>query len=221
MTHRELVFRALDCAGPARAPRQLWSLPWADLHHPGAAASILAELPSDLVSVPGFDRQPERTLGDAYAAGTYVDAWGCVFENRQPGVIGEVKRPIVEDWADTSRVHFPTGWLTIDAEQVNAWCRGTDGFRMAGCCPRPFEQLQFMRGTENLLIDLALGDAGLMAFIDRLHAFYCEELELWAKTEVDALMFMDDWGSQQGLLANPLLWREVDRKSTRLNSSHT
>ena len=36
-----------------------------------------------------------------------------------------------------------------------------------------------------------------------------EELELWAKTEVDALTFMDDWGSQQALLIAPELWREL------------
>ena len=32
---------------------------------------------------------------------------------------------------------------------------------------------------------------------------------LWTKTDVDALMFMDDWGSQQSLLIDPALWRDV------------
>lgn len=209
MTPRELVNRTLDLAQPARAPRQLWALPWAEMHHPGVVAGISADYPDDIAGAPGYHRDWELTHGDAYEVGEYIDAWGCVFENKQRGVIGEVKQPIVEDWSDTSRVHFPLGWLSIDVEKISAWCRETDRFTMAGCCPRPFEQLQFMRGTENLLVDLALGDEGLMAFVARLHAFYCEEFELWAQSEVDAMMFMDDWGSQQTLLASPALWRAV------------
>jgi uroporphyrinogen decarboxylase len=34
-------------------------------------------------------------------------------------------------------------------------------------------------------------------------------MELWVKTDVDALMYMDDWGSQQALLIDPSVWREI------------
>lgn len=81
-------------------------------------------------------------------SGEYVDEWGCVFENRQKGVIGEVKRPVVEDWADLSRVHFPKGWLTLDRDKINRFCQDTTRFVQAGFCPRPFEQLQFLRGQK-------------------------------------------------------------------------
>jgi uroporphyrinogen-III decarboxylase len=76
-------------------------------------------------------------------------------------------------------------------------------------CPRPFEQLQFLRGSENLYLDLADPPAELLAFMRELHAFYCEVLETWAGTAVDALRFMDDWGSQRALLIAPALWREL------------
>lgn len=36
-----------------------------------------------------------------------------------------------------------------------------------------------------------------------------EEVEYWCKTEVDAVHFMDDWGSKTSLLINPAIWREV------------
>ncbi|MEW5902596.1 MAG: uroporphyrinogen decarboxylase family protein, partial [Acidobacteriota bacterium] len=32
---------------------------------------------------------------------------------------------------------------------------------------------------------------------------------VWARTAVDALVFSDDWGSQQALLISPELWREM------------
>lgn len=58
-------------------------------------------------------------------------------------------------------------------------------------------------------MDLALDDEGMHAFLRKMHSFYVRELELWAQTEVDALMFMDDWGSQLSLLINPETWRAV------------
>ena len=58
-------------------------------------------------------------------------------------------------------------------------------------------------------MDLGRPPQAFRDFLQRLHAFYVEELTRWAKTDVDALMFMDDWGSQQGLLISPDLWREL------------
>ena len=43
----------------------------------------------------------------------------------------------------------------------------------------------------------------------RVHDLNCRELEAWARTEVDGLVFIDDWGSQRGLLINPTQWRET------------
>ncbi len=209
MTSRELVKKTLEFSNTGRVPRQLWTLPWADSHYPGAADNLQAEFPDDLVSVLGYYREALHTQGDPYKEGIYVDPWGCIFENRQSGIIGEAKEPIVNDWSDTARVHFPVEALSVDISKVNEFCRKTDRFVMAGCCPRPFEQLQFMRGTEALYVDLALEDEGLEAFIRKLHSFYIKELELWAQTEVDALLFMDDWGSQQSLLINPETWRKI------------
>ena len=39
--------------------------------------------------------------------------------------------------------------------------------------------------------------------------FYCDLLEKWAKTDVDALSFMDDWGSQRSLLISPAMWERM------------
>jgi uroporphyrinogen-III decarboxylase len=58
-------------------------------------------------------------------------------------------------------------------------------------------------------LDLGRPSGELRAFLQRLHAFYVEELTLWAQTEVDGLSFMDDWGSQHAVLISPELWREL------------
>jgi uroporphyrinogen-III decarboxylase len=169
---------------------------------------IQTQFPDDLVSSPAFLEEQPKTLGDPYVPGIFVDEWGCTFENIQRGIIGIVHEPLLKDWQDLETVRIPTELLSVDVEAVNAFCRSTDKFVLSGCCPRPFERLQFIRSSENLFVDLITHIEEVLFLLNKLHQFYIEELELWAKTEVDALTFMDDWGAQNSLLINPKMWRQ-------------
>lgn len=206
---RTLIKQTLTFSSPTRIPRDLWTLPWANLHYPRELAELQRRFPSDMAGAPGFLRTPPRTSGDPYVVGTYIDEWGCAFENLQPGVIGEIKHPLVSSWDDLEKVKPPVETLTIDAEQVNAFCKSTDRFVTGGCCPRPFERMQFLRGSENVYYDLAEERPEFFTALDRVHQFYLQELEQWAKTDVDGLTFMDDWGAQRALLISPRQWRKV------------
>jgi hypothetical protein len=207
---RELVLQTLNFDDPARAPRQLWWLPWAEIHHPAELAEIRGAFPTDIESAPGFLREPVFAKGDACEPGVFMDDWGAEFVNIQRGVVGEVKNPLIRDWTgDVEKVHVPREWLSVDTDQVNRFCAGTDRFILAGCCPRPFEQMQFLRGTADFYMDLLTQPPEMLAFLKTMHGFFCEQMELWTRTDVDALMFMDDWGSQQSLLIDPALWRDV------------
>lgn len=204
---REIVYQTLEFKNPVRAPRQLWHLPWAEMHFPNELREIQQSFPADIVGAPIEFSDPPRIEGDSCRKGRFVDEWGCVFENIQDGVIGEVKDPLVKDWDhDTARIHIPREWLTFDRDAVNRFCGDSNRFVMCTCLARPFERLQFLRGTADLMMDLLMEPPAMLRFFDEMHAFYCELFEAWAKTDVDALMFMDDWGSQQSLLIAPDVW---------------
>lgn len=211
MNSRELVLRTLNFDNPDRVPRHKWTLPWANINYPNELAAINSDYPDDITGSPGFYHEKDISEGDATEIGESIDAWGCKFLNYQRGIIGEVKEPLVQDenWKDASNIHIPTEWLTMNVDKINNFCKSTDKFVVGGACPRPFEQLQFIRGTENLFIDLMIRPKGLMDFMSKMHEFYCELMTKWAKTDVDALNFMDDWGSQKSLLINPKLWEEL------------
>ncbi len=212
MTSRELVHRTLEFRnGTGRVPRELWYLEWAKLHYPVELKRIKTDFPNDLVDTPGILHTPRlREHGDAWRAGEYVDAWGCTFTNIQDGVVGQTKKPLVaeEDWSDWENVHIPVEWLDFEIEQVNAYCAQSDKFCNSGCCPRPFEQLQFIRTTEMLYVDLMDPPADFLKFLGKMHSFYCDQVEKWARTDVDGIKMMDDWGSQRSLLINPVQWRK-------------
>jgi uroporphyrinogen decarboxylase len=209
-TPRELVYQTLRREAPARAPRQIWLLPWAEWRYPDELAAIRRDYPEDIQHVAGHFPRPVRTPGDAYQIGSYVDEWGCTFQNIQAGVIGEVKAPLIADWeSDAARVRFPDEVLDINRDATNRDCASTDRFTIAGGSPNPFERMQFLRGSEALYMDLADPPAAMLRFLTALHRFYCRQLDAWARSDVDALMMGDDWGSQRGLLIRPALWREV------------
>ena len=214
MTSRELVYKNLEFRNSSgRAPRQLWALPWAENTYPEEYRAIVRDYPADIIGSAFVLKEKGIARGSPFEIGDSVDAWGCRFTNIQRGVHGEVKEPIVspddENWEDTSKVHIPTEWFSFDTDEVNRFCKSTDKFVLSGCCPRPFEQLQFIRGSEQLFVDLALRPSGLFKFLQKMHSFYCELFEKWAKTDVDALNMMDDWGTQRGLLIHPDTWVEI------------
>ncbi|MEG0691536.1 MAG: uroporphyrinogen decarboxylase family protein [Oscillospiraceae bacterium] len=211
MTSRELVRATLEFKNPPRAPRNMWVLPWANIYHKDEVERIERAFENDFAGPQDCWREYPKTEGDACKIGRYVDEWGCIFTNVQDGVIGEVKDPIIvdEDWEDADNVRFPVEWLTVIPEVVNEQYENSDRWFNCGCCPRPFEQLQYLRGTENLYMDLMVKPPKMMEFIAKMHAFYCELLTVWAQTDVDGLNIMDDWGAQRSLLINPTIWREI------------
>ena len=209
MTSRELVVDSLEFRSPARVPRQLWLLPWAEMTWPAELAAIRRRFPDDIVTSPAFLREPLRTTGQEYEPGLFVDEWGCRFESKLAGIIGQVKDPVLKSWADLDAVRVPRERLSVDVGKVDDFCDRSPAFVLAKTWSRPFELVQFLRGPENLYLDLAERPEGLDRLLEKVHDFYKEETELWASTEVDALVFADDWGGQSSLLVSPGLWREL------------
>jgi uroporphyrinogen decarboxylase len=210
-TPRDLVYQTLDFAGPQRVARHLWTLPWAEMHYPGAITHMQVDFPNDIVGAPHIYKTPPRTYGDQYETGTYTDEWGSVFTSFQRGVIGEVKHPLIkgENWEDSANLRLPVELLSVDTEIINAFCRNSDKFVTGGANVNPFERMQWIRGSEQLYVDIALQTPGMYDVLRHVHSFNCDLLSLLASTQVDALCVFDDWGAQRSLLINPKQWVEV------------
>lgn len=215
MTSRERVFRALEFEKPDRAPRNLWRLPWVEMFAANQIEDMLREFPEDFAGPAEQVLPPgDRCRGVKARKGTYVDDWGCPWEIGEDGVIGEVKHPPLADWAAMS--DFTPPWEIIENADWDAVNRsqeknlaGEQKFMVCGTTIRPFERMQFLRGSENLYIDLGYAAPEVRSLRDMIHEFNLKELECWVKTDCDGLSFMDDWGSQKSLLISPAMWREL------------
>ncbi len=210
-TSRELVQRCLKFDYPERVPRDLWILPWAEIHYPDDLAEIQARYPSDFkASIDVYQPSP-RIKGDPHKIGSYTDEWGCVFTNVQEGVIGEVRQPLITDLNDWKQLDPPYETLPEKKarDRINAFCCSTDKFVTSGCCPRPWERYQFLRGTTDAMMDMMDPNERVMGLLRRIHDFYLKEVEFWISTDIDAIFFMDDWGAQSQLLIPPAIWHEI------------
>ena len=167
----------------------------------------------DFITAVSVYKPSPKVKGDPYVIGEYVDEWGCVFTNYQDGVIGEVKAPMITDISDWKIVSPPYDTLPDDKQkaydEISRSYEKTDKFVLGNCCPRPWERYQFLRGTEDAMIDMMMPEEGGADLLKAIHDFYLKEMEFWVKADVDAVMFMDDWGSQNQLLIPPRIWNEL------------
>lgn len=205
MTSRERVYATLDFTGPDRLPTDFWPLPSTWYNRREAVDRIVAKYPCDF-----HGTSVENVFNiDGYTAGALTDVWGCEWLNLQDGVIGEVKRAPLTDYAALRSYRWPEvvfgpQWQNLDATLA----ANRDRFSL-GWVGDIFERMQFLRGPENLYIDLADEDCGeVYELRDRLAAMMRSYTERWARSAVDAIFFSDDWGSQRSLLISPRRWRE-------------
>lgn len=212
-TSRELVKQCLTFEKPARIPRDMWLLPWAENHYPEAVNELKKRFPADFLTSSYMYSPSPRAKGDPYKVGEYTDEWGCVFINVQDGIIGEVKTPVIHDITDWKHIKPPYELLPQNPEKsyaiISREYENNSQFILAGCCPRPWERYQFLRGTVNAMMDVMTPEEGGADLLTVIHNYYMKELEFWVKSDVDAIMFMDDWGSQNQLLIPPFVWREL------------
>lgn len=134
MTSRELVIQALRFETLDRIPTELADVCGAPWQYPAGKSW-------------GIERKKGRRM----------DIWGCIWEMAEDEVCGEVKNAPLSggDWAGLARFQPP--WEALDGadlSRVNAAHANTDKFMipMLDPMPNPFERMQHLRGTEQLLL---------------------------------------------------------------------
>jgi uroporphyrinogen-III decarboxylase len=68
-----------------------------------------------------------------------------------------------------------------------------------------------LRGFDNVMLDLAVGEPRLYELRDRLVQYHLDSLRQDVLTPADGVGFGDDWGTETGLMISPKLWRSFFR----------
>lgn len=221
MTGRERVIRALEFDDPDRTPRDLWWLPAVEMFQEEDLNHVLKRFPMD-ISYPEFEpgqsdfqRKSDFPNCTVYGLinpteGRYIDEWGSIWHVSEDGVLGEVKEPSLKDLSNVEDLKVPWGFLdSTSFQDVDEICNQTDRFTLSGISARPFERMQFIRGTENLYKDIIQEKDKVVKLRDKIHEYNKAHLRKWLETDVDGIWMMDDWGANNNLLISPDIWREL------------
>jgi len=172
--------------------------------------SFIKEFPVDIKcaeSYPSGDREFFKLISKK---GTYKDEWGSIWYVGEPGFTGEVKEPALDDWSKLKNFKPPYHLIKKrNKDFIDDLCSRSNEFILSSITARPFERIQFLRGTENLYMDIGYDRPEFYRLLKLVHEYYLKDIESWCKTAIDGVFFMDDWGSARDLLINPKIWREV------------
>jgi uroporphyrinogen decarboxylase len=157
---------------------------------------------------------------DAGGYWEYLDEWGITHRKPKPdGLYYSVARsPLAGDITPDTIGDYPwpstgdPGRLEGLRERALASRAAGKAVVLKGVLTGAFEMGQRLRGPENLLLDLATGEASAFALLDKLIelklAFWEMALPRLADA-VDVVAEFDDYGTQESQLISPRMFREI------------
>ena len=120
------------------------------------------------------------------------------------------KKPVLERWSDLDQFTPPFEQIKKrDLDYIDNYCEQSEKFIISPVAARPFERLQWLRGTENALIDIVDNSAELQKLLGIIHEYNLKDIRSWCKTNIDAITLADDWGTNLSLIIDPLIWNSV------------
>ncbi len=100
------------------------------------------------------------------------------------------------DWGhlDTYLFPEPSYYITPEAKDAVRHNR-RDRYTYVGTFGAYFQLMSFLRGYENLMVDLITGSEELVILADRLLEYFLQLIEKWSEVGIDGVFFGDDWGT--------------------------
>lgn len=215
MTHKENWLRTVEFRCPEWIP---WSVSFAPLTwhtHREKLEDVLLRHPK---LFPWFKKGSVDfdSFSPVYREGEYfTDNWGCVWYNTLGGLEGQVVEHPLADWANLDNYEFPDvmtkserGSRDWDAIRKSFNKQRDAGGLVVGDGERLFDRLYFLRGFENLMIDIATDDPRLTLLIDRFTEHQLKLVNQYLSIGVDAIAFHTDIGAQNQLMISPEKFRK-------------
>jgi hypothetical protein len=221
MNARENVLRAIRFKNPETIPVSVFFNASCWNHYDQEELFRLKERHPRLF--PGFQRpdQPITPRGKPWQhmGQRYRDPWGCVWETTEEGITGTVVEHPLADWdafdnylppdPATTKGRLPANPAFWDEQEARIRHQKEQGQLASGALPHGhnFLRLQYLRGYENLVFDMADDEPRLYELIGMVESFYLYIARRYASLGVDMISYAEDLGMQQGPMLSPELFR--------------
>jgi hypothetical protein len=191
MNAKEIVRRTLDFEYPERVAQSFW----------------------DETDLNGIGPQVESSATEWKQIGESewerYDEWGNTWGRIDPTSKGEVTKGVLDDLNDLESYEFPDYSNSADYDNVREFVKNTpDKWIIGGLPGFTFNIARKLRKLEHYLMDILLEPAAIHRMHDRIDIVLKDLINNYGTTGVDAIMFPEDWGTQEQTLLSPQLWRE-------------
>ena len=197
MSPREIVLRTIEFRNPERI-----------------ALSLPEPYPDDIVwggTSPDPEWKPSRTFPPEEGR-KWEDEWGNVWAATTDFYQGEVVQGAIQDWSQLDRYRMPRFDDPKRYEKAAAgFAKTSDRYHLGGLPGFPFSIMRYLRRMDIFLADLLLYPKEVDRLAERVVALLCRCMDNWAAAGADAVMFAEDWGTQDRLLVSPTMWRRIFR----------
>lgn len=142
-----------------------------------------------------------------------TDNWGTGWEYRIFGIAGHPKYYPFASWKEAlANYQFPP-FTVVGSSQFAQEKQANDQLRERYLIFNGwfsiFEKLHALQPFDRMLVDLAMEDRDLLAFLDRLVEYWLGMIDYYAALGTDIFVFGDDWGTQTSTLISPEMFRQI------------
>jgi len=181
--------------------------------HPERIALALPDpYPDDTVwggVAPDPNRKPSRTFPPEEGR-KWEDEWGNIWAATTDFYQGEVIEGALQDWSQLDSYRMPPFDDPARYQKAAAAFANTPGrYHIGGLPGFPFSIMRYLRRMDIFLADLLLHPAEVGRLAERVIALLCRCMDNWAAAGADAIMYAEDWGTQDRLLVSPAMWRRI------------
>lgn len=215
MNSKERVIRAIYFEEPDRIPYHI-SL------HPALRPRVQAAwgkspLPQLSDIVVGAAQTPRGWTATRQANGTWVDEWGVLRCPRVPGTIDWFESCPLSSTEELNGYEFPDPYAPGRLDELDQLIAkyGKTHCIFGGIGWLLWERAWILRGMTRLMVDMYQRPSFVDALLNAVAEYDVALAEQIVEREIDVFNVGDDYGSRQGPLFSPRLWRRFIKPRLR------
>lgn len=159
--------------------------------------SAWGRYPEELEEVGNFNGEVRR------------DSFGNIYGRLMGKTKGECIKGAIVDWEDLKDYKLPHYDISCEENIKNVIEENKNKFIVAGLPVSVFSTIRDIRKMENILADVILEKENVIKLLSGIEELGIYIIERLGGLGADAVMIVDDWGTQRSLFMNPILWREI------------
>lgn len=210
--------RAINFERPEWIPCRVWIYPATWKKYREKLEDIVLSYPRLFPEYKQGGGNFEIISNPSYKKGILIDVWGCVWKNVIEGLQGQVIGHPLDNWNKLENFDVPNPlthdqWGTpLNWEKRKKFLQEDKkkGRLARGNLPHGFmfQYLYYLRGFENLMIDIATNNSNLWHLIDIVLEYNKHLIHKWIEIGAEWIVFGDDLGTQTALMIHPRHWRQ-------------